>query len=262
MMRKTTRFSSWMCFLALVSLPLGPPLSFATTFYPQAFPETVQKAPVIVRGKIGAHYSDWSKDGDGTRRIYTFYELQVTEIFKGNASPSTLTIRELGGEKDGVGLQIAGTSQYETGEDVVVFLRDKNPDGTFDVQGMMMGKYNLQTDSNRQEYLVGPGILSGSRNDADQPAGGPKKWTLPVFRQLIQSQAPSTAASPTPTLLPSPTASPNLEPSPSAPQLQPPAREEPQSPKGSLSIPAIGIGALGVLGMLWGILRMNRRKRQ
>ena len=74
-------------------------------------------------------YPEWGKDSRGTKRIYTFTELQTSEVFKGNASSPSMVIREMGGEKDGVGLNIPGTSRYDRGEDVVVFLRDKNEDG-------------------------------------------------------------------------------------------------------------------------------------
>ncbi len=174
----------------------------ATSFYPQPFPESVQTAPIILRGKAGVSYSDWSKDDSGGKRIYTFYELQPTEVLKGNVSASSpLTLRELGGEKDGVGLNVPGVSQFEKGEDAVVFLKEKNSGGSYDVQGMMMGKYNIQKDSEGTEYLTGMGLNtfknysdnngnnSGNSSDSASGSPSPKRWTLTALRELIRAQA-------------------------------------------------------------------------
>src|SRR5689334_6400670 len=87
--------------LTLGSLTLVNP-SFATTFYAQPFPETVQQAPIIVRGKTGASYADWSKTGEN-KNIYTYTDLQMTEVLKGKQIGPSILIREMGGQKDGVG---------------------------------------------------------------------------------------------------------------------------------------------------------------
>jgi hypothetical protein len=228
---------------------------WATTFFPQPFPEAVKNAPVIVRGTVGMNYTDWGKDPEGTQRIYTYYEVQLAEGFKGNIpNQNSMIIRELGGEKDGVGLHVAGTSQYHRGEDVVVFLRDRNADNSYDVQGMMMGKYNVQIDSSGQEVLSGPGLIENNG------PGNHPKWTLEALRGLIQTQkgaaSPSltdqkTKTTPSESLLhqTDPTRNP---PSPTAPQLQRTAPEEPSRP-------------FIVFGILFGgiivILRLLRRKK-
>jgi hypothetical protein len=169
----------------------------ATSFYPQPFPETVQAAPIIVRGKVGMSYADWNRDDSGGKRIYTFYELQPTEVLKGNLTTSaSLNMRELGGQKDGVGLNVPGVSQFERGEDAVIFLKDRNSTGSYEVQGMMMGKYNIQKDSDGNEYLTGMGLNNFnhfSNNSAGTTVTTPtKKWTLQDLKQLIRTQADAT----------------------------------------------------------------------
>jgi hypothetical protein len=162
------------------------PQTLATSFYIQPFPETVQEAPVIIRGKAGNSYADWGKDENGTKRIYTYYEIQVSETLKGKVNTQAIVIREVGGEKDGIGLQISGTSHFDKNEDAVIFLREKNSDGVFDVQGMMMGKYNLRTDSEGREYLVGPGLPS--EPNSGMTSQKPVQWSLDSLRQLIRQQ--------------------------------------------------------------------------
>jgi len=173
----------------LLSSFLPSPPAWATSFYPQPFPESVQAAPIIVRGKTGMSYADWSSNDAGGRRIYTFYELQPTEILKGQVSASSpLTLRELGGEKDGVGLTVPGVAQFERGEDTLVFLKERNTNGTYDIQGMMMGKYSFQKDADGTEYLTGMGLNEVHSN---APSHLPQKWTLEDLRQLIRTQAPA-----------------------------------------------------------------------
>lgn len=163
------------------------PLLLATTFIERPFPTTVQDAPLIVRGKIGQTRPEWVNGIDGARRIFTYYDLNVTESIKGGiASGSAIQIRELGGEKDGMGMQVSGTAHFDPEEDTVVFLGEKNGDQSYDVHGMMMGKYNLRRDSDGQEYLVGPGIAAHHRDGQNDP-DSEKKWYLQDLRTLVKS---------------------------------------------------------------------------
>jgi hypothetical protein len=169
----------WIRSLILVTLfgSLSGSSVNATSFYLQPFSESVESSQVIVRGKVGSKTTDWNEDQLGTKRIYTFYELQTSEVFKGNVSKgSTITLRELGGEKDGIGLVIPGVSEFEKGEDTVVLLKNKNSSGTYDVQGMMMGKFGIKPDGDGTETLVGMGV------------GNEKKWSLNALRELIKEQ--------------------------------------------------------------------------
>ena len=161
-----------------------------SSFFPQPFPKTVQDAPVILKGKIGSHYADWGK-GDNAKKIYTYYEFQNEEILKGTIpSSSPLMIREMGGEKDGIGLHIEGAAYFETGESVVVLLKEANSEGTLDIHGMMLGKLNLEIASNGDEVLKGP-ALWGARTSVND-LQNPTRWTLADLRRLIREQSPNT----------------------------------------------------------------------
>src|SRR4051812_41609045 len=188
--------------LAIWMLFLGLSQAQATTFVQQPFPQTVGEAPVIARGKIGRGVSDWVTFPDGQKRIYTFFELHDAEILKPpaesqNPGQKTLAIRELGGTKNGIGMQVAGAAQFAEGEDVVVFLNDRNADGSYDVRGMMMGKYQVHKQPDGQETLSGPGLAGGPAgsivtDDAvDRAQAGPSgasPWTVDRLRQLIDTQ--------------------------------------------------------------------------
>jgi hypothetical protein len=189
----------------LILILFSASLVWATSFISQPFPDSVQDAPNIVHGKIGMSYADWGKGNDGTKRIYTYYELDVEESLKGTVQGPSVSMRELGGEKDGIGMQVPGASHFDRGEDVVVFLGEKNLEGSYDVWGLSMGKYDLQTDDSGQQILMGPGLSNGGGDHADHtdhddvvhPGEKPSDthaasaWTLEKLRALIQSQSES-----------------------------------------------------------------------
>ena len=193
------------------------PLAFATTFMPLPFPERVGEAEAIVRATVGNSHTEWSTGRDGSKRIYTFSEVTPREVIKESSSqplPSqSFMVRELGGTKDGVGMQVSGTAHLTRGEDVVLMLGRANPDGSYDIRGMMMGKYNLERDGQGEEVLVGPGLDGSGEPEGHSfhspgkaaDSGGP--WTLKRLREIVKAQ-PSARVSPTP----------NAEPSHSTPQ--------------------------------------------
>jgi hypothetical protein len=162
--------------------------ALATTFVPRPLPDQVQETATIVRGQIGAHTSDWVVSDDHSRRIFTIYQLQVKEVFKGDTGANgTIRIRELGGEKDGVGMQVSGAAQFAQGEDVVVFLGPENSDGSYDVLGLESGRYSIQVRDG-QECLAGMNssqqcewnVNSLRKVVADQGQGIPGKKALPA----------------------------------------------------------------------------------
>jgi hypothetical protein len=252
----------------------------ATTFIEQPFPTLVQNAENIVRGRIGGGHSDFATSDDGSRRIYTFYELKVAEIFKGSVSGANVLMRELGGEKDGVGMQVPGAAHFQPDEDVVVFLGPRNADGSHDLRGMMMAKFNVRKDEQGREYLVGPGISSnpgGIVHPEDAAAGqgdtAVKKWTLEALRDVIrgQGQAPDPKRD-VKTLAPPAAPTPRVESKPSpdpvaptatrlaAPQLQPSPPVEEAEASGSIPSWAWIIGLCGVLAAALAFLFSKPRR--
>jgi hypothetical protein len=171
--------------LTLIPLVLGP--TWAATFVSRPLPETTQKTPTLVRGKIGSHTADWVKTSNGGKRIYTFYELQVSEVFKGDPKAgTTIQIREIGGEKDGIGLEVSGSARFTTGEDVVLTLGGKNEDGSYDVLGLMSGKFGIGRDSSGNEILIG---ATGEDIEGAPAEDHHGPWTLDEFRKMVASQS-------------------------------------------------------------------------
>ncbi len=174
----------------------------ATSFAPREFTETVADAPIIVRGKIGSSYAHWALGQDGVRRIYTYSELALDEVFRGDIPRKSIQVREMGGEKDGVGMDVPGAARFETGEDVVLFLQPPNSDSSYDVKGLMMAKLNVKKDKNGQEYLDGPAIQVEPGkiyhdHEAEHLESERPRWTLAALKALVgeQGQAPQSANS-------------------------------------------------------------------
>lgn len=101
------------------------------------------KADLVVRAEVRARMSAWD---EAHRRIHTYTELAVTETWVGQA-PSTIVVRTLGGEVDGIGMRVSGVAHFEVGEDVVLFLRADQlvqADDQFQLIGLSQGKFHLE----------------------------------------------------------------------------------------------------------------------
>ena len=245
-------------FGALVEVVLGirPSLGWTATFDIQPFSDSVQGAPAIVRGTIGVNHADWSKDAEAVVRLYTYYELQIKEVVKGPSklgdSP-TMMIRELGGEKEGVSMQITGTAQFSPGEDVVVFLKAVNPDSSYDILGMMTGKYGVKTDESGEEYLIG----AATAPPPPRPGSQYPTWTFKQLKEEVLRQGQGVR--PVQQILPG-TAQEKASPVVPAESPRPTPTSVPDVSGGSLSwILYVGLGALVVAGIY--LLRNGRNKR-
>lgn len=173
----------------------------STTFAPQPFEQVLEDSPVIIRGKIIDRKVDYAQVSEGVRQLYTFYRIEVAETLKGPIpAKNDLTFREMGGEKDGVGMQVSGTAEFSTDENVVVFLGMPGVDGVYSLRGLMTGKLNFSPSAGDTEGGKEDGILTGPAIEwAPQPgtAGEPeakqnqRQWTLSRMRQVLAEQAKS-----------------------------------------------------------------------
>lgn len=189
--------------LSLLYWSLGAASALASSFYEQPFPETVRNAPTVVRGKVGKAETAWTTLSDGSKHLFTYYDVEVSEGFKGGPrTGAPIRIRELGGSKDGVTLNVSGTAGFEKGEDVVVMLGEPQSqiDGAYPVIGMMMGKYNLVKGADGKEYLRGAGIGSATHPGlrGENAPARPAQVSLEGLREIIRTQASEPKPSPSP----------------------------------------------------------------
>ena len=234
--------------------------AWATSFVDRPFPEVVKESPVMVRGKVGNSYADWGVGSDTNKRIFTFYELQISETLKGSVSGSNLLMREMGGEKDGIGMEVSGASHFDRGEDVVVMLSDRNSDGTYDIRGLMTGKLNVAQNQSGKEILTGPAVqgmehIAEGHAEGHNDTGTQTEWTLDALREVIRTQggAPAGAVSAQNSTVAGrsqPHAAPSqktvLEAQSPAPQLQNSTSEETKNPSVFGFLTWVGLALMGV----------------
>jgi len=173
--------------------------AWATSFYIRPFSEFTQQAALIIRGKPTHIHVENGIVPEG-KTIYTFATLEIQEILKGNISGSQITIRKLGGTKDGVTLEIPSSVDFVENEDGVFFLSAEKEDHSYEVTGMELGKFTLER-KNGEEILTG-GLLAyskGGLNEKSHDHGNSvvnsgnitenlKPWSLTQLRELIRSQ--------------------------------------------------------------------------
>lgn len=151
----------WVVSFIWVSTP-----SEATTFISRPFGKVLEETPLLIRGRAGVSNVVWIPSKDGGKSTATITPVEVIEILKGNLgnlidSPQDerkILVRELGGLKEGEGLEIAGTAHFTAGEEVVLTLRPMDENGYYPLIGLSTGRYTIERREDGREYLVGFGI--------------------------------------------------------------------------------------------------------
>lgn len=141
--------------IAPVALALLAGSAFATVVVSENVEELTRQSTLVVRATVQQSMTAWDQ---GERKIWTWTELSVAEVLKGQA-PRSLVVKQPGGEVGGVGQRVSGAAQFAPGEDCVLFL-ERAPDepGVFIVRGLSAGKVRL---TQRQGQLQALRDLSG-----------------------------------------------------------------------------------------------------
>lgn len=128
---------------------------------------------VVVRGDVVETRS--FRDGD---RVYTDTVVSVRECWKtGAACPAELTVRQLGGEADGLGMAVEGSASLAVGSEAVLFLRARR-DGALAPVGMAQGVFVARQDAaGRVRYVRDLRGLDLVREDHLR-AGSVEMWNL------------------------------------------------------------------------------------
>ncbi len=157
--------------------------------------DLTKEADLILKGKVVDIKSEWNED---KTKIYTYITLNVNERIKGRPQRRIVTIRQLGGEVDGIGLVVSDSAVFKKGEDAIVFLK---PDRTHhagrlrragrgvinEIVGKEQGKYAVAEDgvTRRKMVTVGRGKFA-TRNGRIVPRIG-RKVLLEDFIGQIKS---------------------------------------------------------------------------
>jgi hypothetical protein len=100
-------------------------------------------ADAIVIGTVADVRAEWDRRIDA---VYTFVTLEVGRTVKG-ATAGSVTLKQLGGTRDGVALNVPGQATFAVGERVLVFLETRPRDHTLYTVGLWQGKWRLTSDA-------------------------------------------------------------------------------------------------------------------
>jgi hypothetical protein len=118
-MRQILRISQLALFV--VALATTAPAG-ATTLLRQSLGELVANHSTIVVGEVVAAHSYWKEDGSF---IVTDFQVEASDVLKGNARKRELTVTVLGGSVGDLTTLIPGGADYAVGKTYVMFLADR-----------------------------------------------------------------------------------------------------------------------------------------
>ncbi len=182
---------SWSAAMAFALL--GASFATATTVQKLSLQDLARKSEAIVVAEVEETVSRWDDEG---KEIYTYVTVRVSDHVKGQKgqkgqkAPATLTLRQLGGQVDKIASVVPGMPEFRKGEQVVLFLSQKDAAGYPWVVGLQQGKYSVVTDENGLKQvrndvdgltLAGPGGLKAE-------AKGSSQMTLESFLESIRNE--------------------------------------------------------------------------
>jgi hypothetical protein len=150
---------------------------FATTVEKMELPQLVSASDSIVQGRVESVESRYEAN-----RIYSYISIAVDDPLKGQRR-RTVMLRQLGGTIGSRRTWVAGMPQFNVGDEVILFLRDRR-DGTFDVTGLNQGKYDIVNDF-AVANVTGLAILD-SRTGRMSESGFVEKAPLESFKARIR----------------------------------------------------------------------------
>ena len=102
----------------------------------------VGRSEIIVHGRVTDSRVAWNEK---RTYIWTHYRVEVADTLKSSGAREVV-VSVPGGILDGVGMQISGTTPFEEGEEVILFLY-RTPVGYYRLTGWGQGKYSVLTDA-------------------------------------------------------------------------------------------------------------------
>jgi hypothetical protein len=147
-MRRNTLFA--IVFVTSLILGIVVPRTNATVVKILSEDDMTNQAKTIVTGRVLATKSEWNEE---RTKIYTYITISTQTFLKGDDRPQEMVIKKLGGEVGDIGMLVEGTSVFEEGEEVLLFLR-KGRNGFHRIIGFSQGKFSIETDPVSQRKML------------------------------------------------------------------------------------------------------------
>jgi len=128
--------------LGLVGLFGGTSLVQALTIQSATLDEITNESPLVVQGEIIDRVSQWD---NAQRNIYTYNTLRIQRVIKGEYTPETVVVRELGGRVGEVSARVNGLRYLEQGDKVVLFLRATAEEEVYKIHSFALGRFSVVT---------------------------------------------------------------------------------------------------------------------
>lgn len=124
---------------------------FSTSLFLLSTDELTEKSDAIITGKVNGIHCEWN---DERNQIYTYISVQVDTVLKNKnaVDNETIVIKQLGGIMDSLQLFIPGMPSFDMGEEVLLFLVDREKDPVsgklknYRVRGLAQGKFSIIFD--------------------------------------------------------------------------------------------------------------------
>jgi hypothetical protein len=141
-------------FLLLSALAILSPAARATSVVAPSFPELVNEADAIYRGRVTAVQARRVERADGGGQVIkTFVTVAVDKVLKGPAQKEVV-LEFLGGTLGGESLLVTGMPKFNVGEQEFVFVQ-KNGVQFCPLVAVMHGRYRvLRDESAARDYVA------------------------------------------------------------------------------------------------------------
>jgi hypothetical protein len=147
----------------------------ATVLLPAEFREIVGQSQIIVYGRVVEAVAELSDD---RKRIETIVTFEVGTYLKGGRG-ETLTFRVPGGQVGRYRSITVGAPVFESGDEVVLFLNQKE-DGLPFVFGLNQGVFRVRRDSRTQQRIVLPPLLARGESPETVVRGAAARRPMPL----------------------------------------------------------------------------------
>lgn len=138
---------------AAASLMIGVTITakdaHATSMARLSTDQLVAASELIVRGTVVEVWTERDDRGG----IWTRAQVEVEEVFKGDASLTAVVVDQRGGTYGGLLDQVEGAPRFSVGEETVLFLETLRNGHTVSV-GMVQGKFTVTMDPYQKKKIV------------------------------------------------------------------------------------------------------------
>lgn len=132
--------------MSLIALGVAASPAGASVAVPLGLDELVSHAERIAVARVESQEARWTADHDA---IYTEVTLRLVRPMKGaGKAGDTVTLRREGGVVDGIGMRVYGAANFQTGEEVVVFMERRG--ASLWTVGMSQGKMHVEMMEGRK----------------------------------------------------------------------------------------------------------------